>query len=135
MKICVFGLWHLGSVICASLAKSGHTVVGLDFNRENIENFRNAKAPVSEPGLNELILENLQKKSLRFTCDPAPALTDAEVVWIAFDTPVDEQDNADPSYIEKNFEIISRIYTEPGENYHILTGSRWIHPASFSEIP
>ncbi len=107
MKICVFGLWHLGSVICASLAKSGHTVVGLDFNRENIENFRNAKAPVSEPGLNELILENLQKKSLRFTCDPAPALTDAEVVWIAFDTPVDEQDNADPSYIEKNFEIIS----------------------------
>ena len=107
MRICVFGLWHLGSVISAGLAKSGHTVVGLDFNRENIDNLQNAIAPVSEPGLNELIRENLQKKTLSFTYDPVPALADADVLWIAFDTPVDEQDNADPSYIEKNFEAIS----------------------------
>jgi UDPglucose 6-dehydrogenase len=109
MRVCVFGLWHLGSVISAGLAKSGHTVVGLDFNRENIDNLQNARAPISEPGLNELILENLRKKALSFTCDPVSALVDTDVMWIAFDTPVDEQDNADPDYIEKNFEIISEF--------------------------
>jgi UDPglucose 6-dehydrogenase len=107
LKICVFGLWHLGTVISAGLAKSGHTVVGLDFNRETIDNLQNAGAPVSEPGLNELILENLRKNALRFTCDPVSALADTDVVWIAFDTPVDEQDNADPEYIEKNFDAIA----------------------------
>jgi len=109
MKVCVFGLWHLGSVISGGLAKAGHSVIGLDFNRETIDNLQNARAPVSEPGLNELINENLRKKTLVFTCDPTHALADAEVVWIAFDTPVDEQDNADPEYIERNFEAISEF--------------------------
>lgn len=107
MKICVLGLWHLGSVTSAGLAKSGHTVVGLDFNNEVIGNLQNAYAPVSEPGLNELIHETLERKSLSFTHDPSVALPDADVLWIAFDTPVDEQDNADISYIEKNFEKIA----------------------------
>jgi UDPglucose 6-dehydrogenase len=107
MRVCVFGLWHLGSVISAGLAKSGYTVIGLDFNRGTIDNLQKARAPISEPGLNELIQENLQKKTLSFTCDPAPALADSEVVWIAFDTPVDDQDNADPDYIKKNFNAIA----------------------------
>jgi UDPglucose 6-dehydrogenase len=109
MKICVFGLWHLGSVIAAGLAKSGHTVIGLDFNPENIKNLQNARAPIAEPGLNDLILENLREKKLSFTCDSPSAMADAEVLWIAFDTPVDEQDNADPGYIEKNFEVVSEF--------------------------
>ena len=107
MKICVLGLWHLGSVTSAGLAKSGHNVVGLDFNNEVIENLKKGHAPISEPGLNELIHETLERKSLSFTHDPSVALPDADVLWIAFDTPVDEQDNADISYIEKNFEKIT----------------------------
>ena len=107
MKICVLGLWHLGSVTSAGLAKSGHTVVGLDFNNEVIKNLQNAHAPIDEPGLNELIHETLERKSLSFTNDPSVALPDADVLWIAFDTPVDEQDHSDISYIEKNFEKIT----------------------------
>ncbi|MDD1701393.1 MAG: nucleotide sugar dehydrogenase [Methanoregula sp.] len=109
MKICVFGLWHLGSVIAAGLAESGHTVTGLDFDQEKIGNLRNARAPIAESGLNELILKNLREKKLSFTYAPQSALADAEVLWIAFDTPVDEQDNADPGYIEKNFEAVAEF--------------------------
>jgi UDPglucose 6-dehydrogenase len=107
MNICVFGLWHLGSVTSAGLAKLGHTVVGLDFNNEVIGNLQKGHAPVSEPGLNELIHETLKTKLLRFTHDPRVALPDADVLWIAFDTPVDEQDNADITSIEKNFDNIA----------------------------
>ena len=107
MKICVFGLWHLGSVIATSLADLGNSVVGLDFNEEVIEKLQNANAPVSESGLNKLILDNLERKTLTFTNDPRFALQDAEILWIAFDTPVDEKDIADVSYIEKKFEIVA----------------------------
>jgi len=109
MKICVYGLWHLGSVISASLAKLGYTVVGLDFNREIITNLQNAKAPIFEPGLNELIHENIQTKTLSFTSEPEIALVKIDVLWVGFDTPVDEEDNADVSSIEKNFEKISKL--------------------------
>jgi len=112
MKICVFGLWHLGLVISAGLAKLGYTVVGLDFNNEVIRNLQNTHAPVSEPGLNELIHDTLERKSLSFTHDPSVALPDADVLWITFDTPVDEQDNADISYIEKNFDKIAPFIHE-----------------------
>jgi UDPglucose 6-dehydrogenase len=112
MKICVFGLWHLGSVTSASLAKLGHTVNGLDFNSGVIKDLQNTKAPISEPGLNELIQDCFRKKTLSFTTDPGLALKDADVLWIAFDTPVDEKDNADVSYIEKQFEKIASFINE-----------------------
>ena len=38
MKICILGLWHLGSVTAACLAKLKHEVVGLDFNKKVIYN-------------------------------------------------------------------------------------------------
>lgn len=107
MKICVFGLWHLGSVTSASLAKLGHKVIGLDFNPGLIKDLQNARAPISEQGLNELIYDCFQEKTLNFTTDPCHALKDAEVLWIAFDTPVDEQDNADVHYIEKSFDAVA----------------------------
>jgi UDPglucose 6-dehydrogenase len=109
MKICVFGLWHLGSVTSASLAKLGYTVVGLDFNKDIIINLQNGKAPISEPGLNELIYENIQRKTLSFTTEPENALANTAILWIAFDTPVDEQDNADTYYIEKSFDAVAEF--------------------------
>ena len=30
MKVCVLGLWHLGTVTAACLAAAGHDVTGLD---------------------------------------------------------------------------------------------------------
>ena len=38
MNLCVYGLWHLGSVTAACLASLGHNVTGLDSNNKNIKN-------------------------------------------------------------------------------------------------
>lgn len=102
MNICVFGLWHLGSVYSACLSKLGHVVVGLDFDKEVVKSLQSGKAPLSEPGLNELIIDNLDAKRLLFTCDANKALQTAQVVWVTFDTPVNDRDVADVSFIENN---------------------------------
>jgi UDPglucose 6-dehydrogenase len=110
MNICVFGLWHLGSVTSACMAKLGHKVIGLDFNKEVVAGLQNGKAPLFEPGLDELISEQMQAGRLSFTDDPSKALKQAEVVWITFDTPVDENDVADIVFLEDNFKrIISHL--------------------------
>ena len=60
MDICVFGLWHLGCVTAACLAKLGFKVKGLDLDKENNSNLREGKAPLFEPGLNDLIKNSLR---------------------------------------------------------------------------
>jgi UDPglucose 6-dehydrogenase len=109
MKICVYGLWHLGTVISAGLASVGHTVVGLDLNHAVVHNLNTGKAPISEPGLDELILHAMERNSLSFSSDPGEALVNTDVVWLGFDTPVDEEDKADIHSIEKNFDVISPL--------------------------
>ena len=66
MKVCVQGLWHLGSVTAACLASVGHDVVGLDSDSNNIDNLNQGKAPLFEPGLDEMIQNEIYKGHLRF---------------------------------------------------------------------
>jgi UDPglucose 6-dehydrogenase len=94
MKIVVLGLWHLGCVTAACCAKF-YEVVGLDFDLQTIEKLRAGKAPVFEPGLEDLIRAGLTSGRLSFESDPAVALQSADLLWVGYDTPVDEDDRAD----------------------------------------
>ena len=109
MKVCVFGLWHLGSVTSACLAKKGHKVVGLDFDKKTVKGLQKGQAPLFEPGLNELISEQMKAGRLFFSSNVREALGESQVLWIAFDTPVDENDVADILFLENNFKKIIRF--------------------------
>jgi UDPglucose 6-dehydrogenase len=99
MQVCVQGLWHLGSVTAACLAASGHDVAGLDADTDTTEKLRLGQAPLFEPGLDDLLRVGLDQGLLRFHSDPAQALAGAEVLWVAFDTPVDDDDQADVAFV------------------------------------
>jgi len=99
MKICVFGLWHLGSVTAACLASVGHQVIGLDLKQEVIKSFHIGQPPISEPGLDSLLNEGIEKNHLLFTTNIAEALKDIDIVWVTFDTPVDDNDQADVEFV------------------------------------
>lgn len=101
MKICVFGLWHLGIVTAACLAKKGFTVVGVDLDSRIVSSMRQGKLPIYEPGLDELVACGCKEGRLTFTDDPC-VLQDAQAVWVTFDTPVSEDDCADIEFVEKN---------------------------------
>jgi UDPglucose 6-dehydrogenase len=94
MKIVVLGLWHLGCVTAACAAKF-ESVVGLDFDPGVVAQLRKGKPPLFEPGLSELISEGVQSESLAFSDDPAHACRDADLLWVCYDTPVDDNDVAD----------------------------------------
>ncbi|MBB3457296.1 UDPglucose 6-dehydrogenase [Rhizobium sp. BK313] len=104
MKVCVQGLWHLGSVTAACLASVGHDVVGLDDNSEVIAGLKKGAAPLLEPGLDDLLAAGLASGKLGFTTDPTSALADADVLWVAYDTPVDDDDRADVRYVSSRIE-------------------------------
>ncbi len=94
MKIVVFGLWHLGCVTASCVARH-FPVVGLDFDEANIAKLQRGIAPLSEPGLDELIQSGLQSNRLRFTTDISEACSEADILWVTVDTPVDSNDETD----------------------------------------
>ncbi len=98
MNICVLGLWHLGSVTAACCAKHFH-VTGLDFDAATIHKLNSGQAPLLEPGLNELISAGLAAKQLSFTKDPQTACAKADVLWLTYDTPVNEHDESDVEFV------------------------------------
>jgi UDPglucose 6-dehydrogenase len=98
-KVCVIGIWHLGSVYSACLAELGYFVVGVDRDQNRVDNLNKGVPPLFEPGLEELILKNIRLNRLHYTTDLRNALIGASFVIIAFDTRVDENDEVDLSEI------------------------------------
>lgn len=97
MKIGVLGTWHLGSVTAAALASVGHQVLGLDPDATVIEGLSQGRAPLLEPGLDALIQAGLREGRLGFSNDLGAGVASAglELLWVTFDTPVDDDDRAD----------------------------------------
>jgi UDPglucose 6-dehydrogenase len=106
-KIGVFGLWHLGCVISASWSKLGYTVLGYDYDLNNINNLKEGCPPIYEPKLEETIKHHLNTE-LNFT-DNKKDLLDCDYVFLAYDTPVDDNDNSDTSILEKSIIDLSEI--------------------------
>lgn len=107
MNICVLGLWHLGTVTAACLAAAGHRVIGLDFEESVVQQLQAGQPPLFEPGLAELVKNGIAQQRLSFTTDIQTAVKESEIVWVAYDTPVDEEDNADVEYV---VERVSRLF-------------------------
>lgn len=105
--IAVVGLWHLGSVIAACLAQAGNEVVGIDPDPLIVAGLNAGHPPISEPGLERLMRQNAER--LTFTCDPH-ALAAARCAWVAFDTPVADDDVADVEWVlEQAVELLAQL--------------------------
>ena len=96
--IAVLGLWHLGSVTAACCAKH-FTTTGLEFDEAVIKKLKAGKAPLLEPGLDDLISAGMASKKLSFTTDAKSACANASVLWLCYDTPVNDNDESDVAFV------------------------------------
>jgi UDPglucose 6-dehydrogenase len=99
MKLCVVGTGYVGLVAGTCFAESGNDVACVDIDQRKINELRNGKIPIYEPGLEELIRRNAADGRLRFTTDLAGAVKEAMVCFIAVGTPQDEDGSADVSMV------------------------------------
>jgi UDPglucose 6-dehydrogenase len=107
MKIAVIGLGKLGSVMAAVLADKGYVVVGVDSTSTFVEAINEAKAPVEEPGLDDLIKKNRHRLSA--TADHEEAVAGAEVTFIVVPTPSDAEGTFSLRYVLPAMDAIGRV--------------------------
>lgn len=99
MKISVVGTGYVGLVTGTCFAEVGIDVHCVDIDKNKIDNLNKGIIPIYEPGLEEMVQRNVEKKRLFFTTDLAPSLEDCEVVFSAVGTPPDEDGSADLKYV------------------------------------
>ena len=92
--VCVAGLWHLGAVNAVGFAEKGFRVIGLEFDPLKAKALARGKAPLFEPGLQEMMAKHLKSGNLSFRSD-AGCAAEADYVVIAYDSPVNEKDEVD----------------------------------------
>jgi UDPglucose 6-dehydrogenase len=104
MNVVVLGLWHLGCVTAACCAEH-FFVVGLDFDETTVAGLREGRAPLFEPGLDLLLQQGLAAGRLQFgTGADEAALGCADLLWVCYDTPVDEKDVPDVKFVFERLE-------------------------------
>ena len=104
MKVVVLGLWHLGSVTVACAAEH-FFVTGIDFDPERITGLGEGRAPLSEPGLDDLLKAGLLSGRLSFSLGvDASALAAADILWVCEDTPVDDHDVPNADFVLQRLE-------------------------------
>ncbi|MCI5602581.1 MAG: UDP-glucose/GDP-mannose dehydrogenase family protein [Clostridiales bacterium] len=105
MKIAVAGTGYVGLVTGVCLAEHGHNVVCVDVDEEKVEKMSKGISPIYEPGLDELMIKNMER--LTFTTDYASAYKDAEVIFIGVGTPEKKDGSANLTYVYKVAEQIA----------------------------
>ncbi|KXY68736.1 UDP-glucose dehydrogenase family protein [Bacillus paranthracis] len=101
MKIAVVGTGYVGLVTGVALSHIGHDVTCVDIDEKKVERMRKGISPIYEPGLEELMLQNIEANKLFFTTSHQEGFNNAEVVYIAVGTPEREDGSANLSYIEQ----------------------------------
>src|SRR6187200_1601729 len=93
MRISVFGCGYLGAVHAACMARLGHNVVGIDVVAAQVASLSAGEAPFYEPGLPELLREQIDSGRLSFSTDASDA-AGADVHFICVGTPQRQGENA-----------------------------------------
>jgi UDPglucose 6-dehydrogenase len=100
MRIAMIGAGYVGLVSGACFSDFGHHVICIDSDEEKVAALRCGKIPIHEPGLAELVANNVKQGRLAFGSDLKSAVGGAEVVFIAVGTPSRRGDgHADPTFV------------------------------------
>ncbi|MDX2174607.1 MAG: UDP-glucose/GDP-mannose dehydrogenase family protein [Bacteroidota bacterium] len=99
MKIAVIGTGYVGLVTGTCFSEVGVDVTCVDIDQKKIDNLNKGVLPIYEPGLDEMVTRNVQKKRLHFSTSLKDSIQGAEVIFIAVGTPPDEDGSADLKYV------------------------------------
>jgi len=132
MRLSVFGMGYVGNVSAACFASDGHTVIGVDPNQTKVALINQAKSPIVEPGLAELMEEAVSAGLLSATPDAARAVMETDLSLVCVGTPSQQNGNLDLKYLEKVCEEIGAVL-KTKEKRHIVVIRSTMLPGTIRE--
>ncbi|MGE0044977.1 MAG: UDP-glucose/GDP-mannose dehydrogenase family protein, partial [Hyphomonadaceae bacterium] len=110
MRVTMIGTGYVGLVSGACFADFGHVVTCVDKDPSKIEKLLRNEMPIYEPGLDDLVAQNVREGRLFFTENAADSIHNSDAVFIAVGTPSRRGDgHADLSYVHGAAEEIADL--------------------------
>ena len=100
MKLCMIGTGYVGLVSGVCFSDLGNDVICVDKDYNKINNLKNGKIPIYEPGLEELVRKNSKNKRLNFSTNLRESVKKSDIIFICVGTPTKKNSNsADLKYV------------------------------------
>jgi UDPglucose 6-dehydrogenase len=108
MRVAVIGTGYLGATHAVAMTTLGHDVLGVDVDENKIERLAKGEVPFYEPGLPELLTEQLATGRLRFSTSIAEAAEFGEIHFVCVGTPQKKGEYAaDLTYVDAAFAALT----------------------------
>lgn len=107
LKISIFGTGYVGLVTGVCFSEMGNEVICVDIDQKKIVQLQDGISPIFEPGLQELLHENIKTDRIHFTTDAKQAIVSSDFIFIAVGTPSNENGSSDLKYVLKVAETIA----------------------------
>lgn len=130
MKIAVFGTGYVGLVTGVCFAEMGNSVTCIDVDANKISDLQKGISPIYEPGLDNLLANNIKAQRLFFTTQPDQSLESADIVFIAVGTPPKADGSADLQYVEK----VAQTIGEKINNYKVIVNKSTVPVGTFRKV-
>jgi GDP-mannose 6-dehydrogenase len=112
MKISVLGLGYVGAVSSGCLARDGHEVIGVDSDSLKVDLINGGKAPIVEPGLAEIIEQQIAAGRLSATTEVAAAIQHSDLSLVCVGTPSLKNGGIELQYVRRVCEQIGTALRE-----------------------
>lgn len=99
MKITIVGTGYVGLVTGTCFSEVGIDVTCVDIDQKKIDGLKKGIMPIYEPGLEAMVLRNVEKGRLHFSTSLKESIKASEAVFIAVGTPPGEDGSADLKYV------------------------------------
>src|SRR6202012_5336838 len=114
MRIAVIGTGYLGTTHAACMAQIGHSVLGVDIDPGKVAKLQSGEVPFFEPGIENVVRDNLASGRLRFTDSYAEAADFADVFFLTVGTPQIETGlGANLSYLNAAIDTLAPHLNRP----------------------
>jgi GDP-mannose 6-dehydrogenase len=100
LKIAVFGLGYVGMVTAACLAEKGHSIVGVEIDREKLEKLNRGDSPIIENGLSDLVRKGIQSGQICVSSDSIRPVQETDLAIVCVGTPGQADGNLDLTYLQ-----------------------------------
>jgi len=127
MRLSIVGLGKLGGPMAAVMADKGHTVIGVDVSAGYVNAINQGRAPVNEPGLEELIQKNRERLSATTNC--AEAVAQSDITFIIVPTPSEPDGSFSLRFVLAAGETIGHALGQK-DGYHLVVLSSTVMPGS-----
>jgi UDPglucose 6-dehydrogenase len=87
MKLCMIGTGYVGLVSGVCFSDLGNDVICVDKDLSKINDLKDGKIPIYEPGLDELVKKNIKNYRLNFSTDLKNSVKKSDIIFICVGTP------------------------------------------------